>query len=194
MKIKNPIWLMAAVMLLGFLAPLQAIAIDPDEVRNFEDVFVISGYAPDRSTVEVSWDIAPDYYLYNNRFLEFSIQTEGVVMGEPEIPAGKVSFDELLGEEVEKYQGRLTVHLPLLAVDSSINGLRVKVRSQGCLESVLCYPPTEQMLLVGLPAVATGPEPAGPEADPLDLMAETASPPALSDSALSGLAANPLSG
>jgi len=194
MNIKNPSWLMAAVMLLGFLAPLQAMAINPDEVRNFEDVFVISGYAPDRSTVEVSWDIAPDYYLYNNRFLEFSIQTEGVVMGEPEIPAGKVSFDELLGEEVEKYHGRLTVRLPLLAVDSSINGLRVKVRSQGCLESVLCYPPTEQTLLVGLPAVATDPVPAGPEADSFDLMAETASPPALSDSALSGLAANPLSG
>ncbi len=141
-------------MLLGLLAWTAAAAIESDEVRPFEEVYVISAIAPDRTQIEVSWDIAPGYFLYNNRFLQFSVQTPGVKMGAPQIPRGEVSFDELLGEKVEKYHGRLTVTLPLLAVDKSIDGLRLKVRSQGCLENVLCYPPTEQVVLVGLPPAA----------------------------------------
>ena len=141
-------------LLLGLQAWTTAAAIEPDQVRNFEDVFVISGHAPDRSRVEVSWDIEPGYYLYKNRFLQFKVQTPGVETGAPQIPRGEVSFDDLLGEEVEKYHGRLTVTLPLLSVAPGISGLRVQVRSQGCLENVLCYPPTEQVLLVGLPATA----------------------------------------
>ena len=56
-------------------------AIDFDEVRNFEDVFVISGTAPGRDRVEVSWKIADDYYLYNNKFLRFVSASNGVVLG-----------------------------------------------------------------------------------------------------------------
>jgi len=87
-----------------------------------------------------------------------------VELGKPQIPRGEVSYDDLLGEEVEKYHGRLTVTLPLLRVDPNIDGLRLKVRSQGCLEGVLCYPPTEQVVLVGLPPAApASSDDAGPE-------------------------------
>jgi len=145
------------VLVLGIFAWTAAAAIEPDEVRRFEDVFVISANAPDRSQIQVSWEIAPDYFLYNNRFLKFSIETPGVQMGTPQIPRGETSFDDLLGEEVEKYHGSLTVTLPLLSVDQSIDGLRLKATSQGCLENVLCYPPTEQTVLVGLPPTAAVP-------------------------------------
>ncbi len=127
-------------------------AIEPEDVRSFEDVFLISAAAPDRASVEVKWDIAPGYYLYNNKFLQFSVQTPGVVLGEPLMPRGETSFDDLLGEEVEKYHGNLTVTLPLLSVTPGLAGFRLTVRSQGCLEGVLCYPPTNQVLLIGLPA------------------------------------------
>ncbi len=143
-------------MLLSLFSCSVAQAIEPDEVRNFEDVFVISAYAPDRATVEVKWDIAPGYYLYNNRFLQFSAQTPGVKLGKPVIPQGETGFDELLGEEVEKYHGHLTVTLPLLSVAPGLAGFRLNTRSQGCLEGVLCYPPTNQVVLVGLPADAAG--------------------------------------
>ncbi len=147
--------LLAGFLLLGsLLFSFAAVAIEADEVRNFEDVFVISAHAPDRNRVEVSWDIANDYYLYNNRFLKFTVETDGVAAGPPQLPRGDVSFDELLGEEVEKFHGRLTVTLPLTSVSPEVDGLRLKVRSQGCLEKVLCYPPTEQVVLVGLPAAA----------------------------------------
>ena len=145
-------------MWLSLFSCPAAQAIEPDEVRNFEDVFVISAYAPDRASVEIKWDIAPGYYLYNNRFLEFSAQTPGVKVGEPVIPQGETGFDELLGEEVEKYHGQLKVTLPLLSVAPGLAGFRLNARSQGCLEGVLCYPPTNQVVLVGLPADAASAE------------------------------------
>jgi thiol:disulfide interchange protein DsbD len=85
------------------------------------------------------------------------------VLGEPQIPRGKISFDELLGEEVEKYHGQLRVTLPLVSVDPGVDSLRLRVRSQGCLENELCYPPTEQELQIALPRAAAPAGLASPE-------------------------------
>ncbi len=139
------------------LTPLLATALEFDEIREFGDVFEISAQANNRQQIDVSWKIADGYYLYNNKFLKFKTETPGVVLGEPNIPEGERQFDELLGEEVIKYHDRLTVGLPLVSVPPGINNISLKVRSQGCLENVLCYPPTEQLLVVNLPALAQKP-------------------------------------
>jgi thiol:disulfide interchange protein DsbD len=146
-------------MVLGLLLAPAVAAIEFDEVRNFEDVFVISGSAPERNRLEISWEIADNYYLYNNKFLRFTLSTDGVVAGEPEIPRGEIRFDDLLGEEVEKYHNELVVSLPLDSVASGVEAVHLKVRSQGCLENELCYPPTEQLLLISLPGEPALPEP-----------------------------------
>ena len=104
-----------AVVICGLMPPQHAGAIEFDEVRNFEDVFVISAQAPGRDRVEVRWDIEDGYYLYNNKFLTFDSATEGVVLGEPRVPPGETGYDELLGENVEKYHNELVVTLPLLS-------------------------------------------------------------------------------
>ena len=137
--------------ILGLLFSPVAFAIGFDEVRNFEDVFVISGKAVGRDRIEVSWAIEDGYYLYNNKFLRFVSATEGVELGDPRIPRGEIKFDELLGEEVEKYHDKLTVTLPLLSVPAGTGTIELKVRSQGCLENELCYPPTQQLLALSLP-------------------------------------------
>lgn len=136
----------------GLLSSPPAAAIEFDEVRDFDEVFVISAAAPARDRIEVSWAIEEAYYLYNNRFLKFAAVTEGVKLGDPRIPPGKTSYDELLGEEVEKFHGRLTVSLPLLSAPPGADLVELRVRSQGCLEDELCYPPTEQRVTVRLPA------------------------------------------
>jgi thiol:disulfide interchange protein DsbD len=146
-KIAN-LWMATLVGLL--ISPL-ALAIEFDQVRSFEDVFVLSGSAPARNQIEIRWEIAQGYYLYNNKFLRFTSATEGVVLGEPEVPRGETSFDELLGEDVEKYHDELTVLLPLESVPAGLAAIQLKVRSQGCLENELCYPPTEQLLELSLP-------------------------------------------
>jgi thiol:disulfide interchange protein len=106
-------WLPPALLASFGLAP-GLFAIEFDEVRNFEDVFVISASAPARGRLEVRWAIEDGYYLYNNQFLRFRPLDERVVLGKPQLPPGEVSFDELLGEEVEKFHDELTVSLPLV--------------------------------------------------------------------------------
>jgi len=158
------------------IVPLLASALEFDEIKEFGEVFKISAYASSRQQIEVSWDIADGYYLYNNKFLRFRTETPGLVLGEADIPEGERKFDELLGEEVIKYHGRLTIGIPLESVPPGLDVFSLKVRSQGCLENVLCYPPTEQLLLVSLPPAAVkaasipaaDPTPSGPvAADPV---------------------------
>ncbi|MEE8339483.1 MAG: protein-disulfide reductase DsbD [Xanthomonadales bacterium] len=143
----------------GLLVPAALLAVEFDEVRDFEDVFVISAQAPGRDRVEVSWKIEDEYFLYNNKFLQFTSASDGVVLGEPQLPPGEIKFDNLLGEDVEKYHGELTVTLPLVSVAPGVEAVQLRVQSQGCWEDVLCYPPTTQVLLVSLPPdlAAAGP-------------------------------------
>jgi len=134
--------------------PLLASALEFDEVKEFGEVFVISSTANGRDRIDVSWQIAEGYFLYNNKFLQFSTDTPSVVLGSPEIPEGERKFDNLLGEEVVKYHGKLTVGLPLATITAGVDLVSLRIRSQGCLEDVLCYPPTEQLLAVVLPAAS----------------------------------------
>jgi thiol:disulfide interchange protein DsbD len=153
MKNTKKKWLSSLLLSNLLFWPLLATAVEFDEIRDFGEVFKISAQADDRQRIEVSWDIAEDYYLYNNKFLKFKTETQGVILGAVEIPEGERKFDDLLGEEVIKYHNRLSVGVPLQSVAPDVNLVTLKVRSQGCLENVLCYPPTEQLLVVTLPTV-----------------------------------------
>jgi thiol:disulfide interchange protein DsbD len=160
-------WSSLLISTLVLLWPLLAPAIEFDEIRDFGDVFKISATASDRQSIDVSWEIADGFYLYNNKFLKFKTETAGVVLGQAEIPPGKSEFDDLLGEEVIKFHKRLDVRLPLASVSPGVDMVSLKVRSQGCMEDVFCYPPTEQLLVVNLPAAveeASTPAPSHPAA------------------------------
>ena len=150
MKNIKSVWLAGLLL----LTPLLATALEFEDIRDFDDVFKISSLANGRDSIEVSWVIADNYYLYNNKFLSFKSDTPGVVLGAPQIPEGEKKFDELLGEEVIKYHEQLVITVPLESVSADVETVELKVRSQGCLEKVLCYPPTRQILLVDLPPVA----------------------------------------
>ena len=149
---KNTITRGLASLLL--LLPMMAAAVEFDEIRNFDDVFRISAKADSRQRLEVSWDIAEGYYLYHNKFLGFSTDTPGVVLGEPEIPAGKRAYDQLLGKDVIKFYQHVAVTVPLVSVPNEVDTVSLKVRSQGCLENVLCYPPSDQLLTISLPVAS----------------------------------------
>jgi len=158
-------WLAAMVL----IQPLLAFALQFDEIKDFGEVFNISAEASNRSQVTVQWDIADGYYLYNNKFLSFKTDTPGVTLGPPEIPDGERGFDELLEAQVIKFHHRLKVKLPLETIPAGTRLVSLRVRSQGCLENVLCYPPTEQLLAVSLPdapvTVVVTPDSSEPLAD-----------------------------
>jgi thioredoxin:protein disulfide reductase len=112
-----------------------------------EQAFRLSAQAKDERTVEVRFDVAPGYYLYRERL---SVQApDGVILGEPVIPPGKVKFDENFQKDVETYHGGLSFTVP---VTQAAGPFTLTVNSQGCADAGLCYPPQTQMLRVSLRA------------------------------------------
>ena len=89
-------------------------------------------------TVVLSFDVAPGYYLYRERF-QIAPANASTVLGEVDIPHAKKKFDENLGQEVEPLRGLIEVRVP---IQSAADGrAQIMVTSQGCADAGLCYPP-----------------------------------------------------
>ncbi len=117
----------------------------PDELPPVDSVFQLSAQAAGDELIEVSWKIAPGYYLYRHRTkVEAS---SGFVAGQMQIPSGTPHHDEFFGD-VETYRDRLLVRLPGRATASQAV---LQVKYQGCADAGLCYPPQTRTLHVRLP-------------------------------------------
>jgi thioredoxin:protein disulfide reductase len=101
-----------------------------------EAAFRFSARMADGATAEVSFDIADGYYMYRDRF-RFS--ADGAELGTPELPPGKVKFDQTFGKEMETYRQRVTVRVPLQGEGPFV----LRVTSQGCADAGLCYSPMD---------------------------------------------------
>ena len=131
--------LIAALAWLALLAaaPVRA---EP-ELLPLEQAFRLSAQLVDRNTVEVRFDIADGYYLYRDKL---GFAAEQAALGTPVIPPGKMKKDEIFGD-VEVHRGQLPIRLPLSASGETVT---LKVASQGCADAGVCYPPSEQTVLL----------------------------------------------
>jgi thiol:disulfide interchange protein DsbD len=127
-------WLLAAFALL--LAGLAARApAAEDQFLEPEKAFRLSVRAADERHVEVLFQIAPNYYMYRERF---SVSSPDATLGAVVLPPGKVKFDETFQKDVETYRNELRVRVP---VDKAPQRFSLSVVSQGCADAGLCYPP-----------------------------------------------------
>ncbi|MGI9248535.1 MAG: protein-disulfide reductase DsbD, partial [Woeseiaceae bacterium] len=102
----------------------------------------------DVNTVELSWQIAPGYYLYKDK-ISVNTATENIGLGSLELPKGKVKFDEFFGES-EVYVEDVFARLSLARSTAAKAVLELEINYQGCAEDGLCYPPTTRVLTVEL--------------------------------------------
>ncbi|MEY2655911.1 MAG: hypothetical protein RLZZ524_2939, partial [Pseudomonadota bacterium] len=109
-----------------------------------DQAFKLSARSPDGAQIEVRYEIVDDYYMYRER-LAVVAAPEGVVLGAPLIPPGKVKFDETFQKDVETYRRELVYRVPVRAAPAEF---KLTVTSQGCADAGLCYPPREQVLKV----------------------------------------------
>ncbi|TCS37305.1 thiol:disulfide interchange protein DsbD [Paucimonas lemoignei] len=109
-----------------------------DEYLPPEQAFKFSARMADRQTVEVQFAIAPGYYMYRERF-EF--KAENASLQTPQLPEGKVKFDETFQKNVETYREVVRVIVPVEASGA----FTLKVTSQGCADKGLCYAPMESV-------------------------------------------------
>jgi thiol:disulfide interchange protein len=126
-----------------------------DDLLEPEKAFQISTRPLDERTVEVRFRIADGYYMYRDRF-KFET-ADGRVVADVELPPGKVKKDPFFGE-TQTYRREAVIRVPVGANDVAPGRVKLKVTSQGCADSGVCFVPLEQTVDVSLSAVrpATG--------------------------------------
>lgn len=135
------VWLSLCVLLL----PRTAWA-DPVEA---EKAFTVTHQLIGNDSVELQFKIRKDYYLYGEKF-RFSSPTPDVTLGEAQRPPGKVHQDQFFGD-VETYRNAVNILLPF-TVANGAQAFELKVRSQGCWDGGICYPPQDHIVHVDLAA------------------------------------------
>ena len=103
--------------------------------------------------IEVDWSIEDGYYLYRKK-MSFENNTAGVVLGEAEMPEGLDHEDEFFGKQ-QIYRGRFFVRVPYTVVGDRPESMDFVIKSQGCADMGLCYPPQTWTESVTLRKVAT---------------------------------------
>jgi hypothetical protein len=141
-------WLFPLLLLLSAL-------LHADEFLDPAVAFKPSARAIDGQTIEVRFAIAPDYYLYRDKF-RFAAEPATVQLGTAILPPGKEKHDETFGK-VEVYYQEAVIRLPVERNSSGPLPLTLKVTSQGCADAGICYPPQQQKLSLELPDPATAP-------------------------------------
>lgn len=112
-----------------------------DEFLDVDAAFKLSTAASPDGTVAVKFEIAPGYYLYQER-ISFAVGAEP----EPEqaldvaMPQAQVKHDPNFDRDMQIYHDALALRLMLDKVPATRPTV-LHVRYQGCAEAGLCYPP-----------------------------------------------------
>lgn len=164
MKIKH---LAVACALLCASVSASAGAADPpaglpfgtnqDQFLPVDQAFRFDAIASGPDRVQLTWQIAPGYYLYRSR-LKFALDDKAanpppVQIGAPQLPKGDEKQDEYFGKQ-EVYHLQLEATLPIARAAGAALELPLKVTYQGCADAGLCYPPETKRILVSLPAAS----------------------------------------
>ncbi|MFC4296811.1 protein-disulfide reductase DsbD [Castellaniella hirudinis] len=124
-----------------------------------EKAFVESAAMVDPLTLDLHWRIAPDYYMYQDRFevriedaqgglLLFrrsdltpaDAETRTPAWGDAlRLPRGQVKYDPTFEKDMEVFHEGVTLRAALRA--GAQGPLQVTVTGQGCADAGLCYPP-----------------------------------------------------
>ena len=169
-----------ALVAIAWLAlPIQA-AVQAAAFLDPEDAFRFSAtVAEDGRSVAARFSIAEGYYLYHERFA--FVASDGVQLGTPQYPPGKVKFDETFNKEVLTYRGDVVVRLP---VESGTGAFTLTAKLQGCADRGLCYPPEQRTAQLLLTAASNASAPPGAGKDSAGSNFATATEQGRIDSAL----------
>ena len=147
-----------AALLFG--APAHA----ADEFLDPDQAFVLSVRVLDAKRLELSYKVAPGYYLYRERF---KFASPDAKLGEPQIPPGKKHYDTALEQNVETYHDGVIVVLPIASAGKAFT---LNATHQGCADKGLCYPPQPRTVAVTLKAF-------GADADSAKIVADADAAP-----------------
>ena len=127
-----------SLLLLSLLAMASNAVAQDDKPQRPEDVYRY--VATDTGdAIEIDWAIEDGYYLYRNK-LGFESATDGVVFAEARLPEGLSHEDEYFGKQ-QIYRDNFYVSIPYSVEGERPATMQVVIKSQGCWDGGLCYPP-----------------------------------------------------
>jgi len=100
--------------------------------------------------IEIDWVVEDGYYLYRSK-MSYAIDSADVTIGDYALPEGEHHEDEFFGVQ-PVYRNRFFVTIPYSASGERPDTVDLVIRSQGCADIGLCYPPqtwTETVTLLG---------------------------------------------
>ena len=95
--------------------------------------------AIDNNTMEIAFQISPNYYLYKNK-ITIEALNPFIKMGAVELPKGKIKSDPWFGENEVYFNevfGRISLSKDLITEENA----DFIIEYQGCLENEICLPP-----------------------------------------------------
>ncbi len=145
------------IQLLILALPLGAAAQD-DRPLKPEDAFRYAA-VDTGSAIEVDWALEDGYYLYRGK-LSFESGSDSVRFDDIELPAGLHHEDEFFGVQ-PVYRNRFFVTIPYESDAPRPDSVDLIIKSQGCADIGICYPPetwtTSVPLQSAAPAVGSQP-------------------------------------
>jgi len=142
------------LLALLLIVPAFARGAEP-ELLEPDKAFRFAARLVDERSIELSYQIAPGYYMYRDRF-RFTAAPADVRLGDARLPEGKRHRDEFFGE-VETYRGALRIVLPFERADAGAPAIALSVVSQGCADVGVCYVPYEHRAELKVASLVSGP-------------------------------------
>ncbi|MFO1320435.1 MAG: protein-disulfide reductase DsbD family protein [Burkholderiales bacterium] len=146
------------------------------ELLDAREAFRIAASYPGKS-IEVRLHIAEGYYLYRDK-VRIEVTPASIGAGKPRLPRGTFKTDEFFGR-TEVYRGEVVIRVAVSDRDRTVPAV-LKVRTQGCADAGVCYPPREEVLTMVRGDVDRSPEDAATRrrGSLLDQLEEPAASPA----------------
>ena len=125
-------------LLLGLFSLAAQPSLAAEDILKPEEAFRYQVTAT-ADEITVRWDIEPEHYMYKERMGYRSLTPE-LVLGDAVLPNGKPYDDEFFGP-MEIYRGGAVVRIPVVERAAGLQTAELEIRSQGCADIGLCYPP-----------------------------------------------------
>ncbi len=124
------------LLLLGWQAAARAEA----EFLEPEKAFVFSAEMVAPDMLEMSYRVAPGYYMYRERFGITISPIGAATLGEAVYPKGEVKYDPTFEKDMEVFHQDVHIRVPIAAGGQPFT---LTLTGQGCADAGLCYPPMD---------------------------------------------------
>ena len=133
-----------------------AFGVTTAQAQNFlapEQAFLVTAEYQTKDEIVLNVKPAKGYYVYRESIKFKLIKNNGdLSLGAPQLPQGKIKFDENFGKELETYPKDFSILLPLIT-NKDASGMILSMELQGCADKGICYPPMELRFTLSGPQI-----------------------------------------